>query len=147
MLNVNNFKGWKENILIVLGCMDINLAVSTKQLVPLNDKIPLRKIETFQKWERLNCLSLMIMKHGIPETFSGSEVDQVTSAKEFLTEIEKQFLKNDKVEICTILSNLISMRHKGKWNIKEYIMKMSLLVSKLKALWLELANDLFIHLV
>lgn len=86
-------------------------------------------------------------EHGIPETFSGSEADQVTSAKEFLTEIEKQFLKNDKAEICTILSNLISMRHKGKWNIKEYIMMISLLVSKLKALWLELSNDLHIHLV
>lgn len=48
MLNVNNFKEWKENILIVLGCMDINLAVSTEQLIPLNDKISLRKIETLR---------------------------------------------------------------------------------------------------
>lgn len=41
----------------------------------------------------------MIMKRGIPEIFSGVEADQVTGAKEFFKEIEKQFLKNDKAVV------------------------------------------------
>ena len=39
------------------------------------------------------------------------------------------------------------MRYKGKGNIREYIMEMSHLVSKLKALKLELSEDLLVHLV
>ena len=50
-------------------------------------------------------------------------------------------------ETSTLLANLISMRYKGKGNIMEYIMEMSHLASKLKALKLELSKDLLVHLV
>ncbi|XP_038989234.1 uncharacterized protein LOC120112994 [Phoenix dactylifera] len=39
------------------------------------------------------------------------------------------------------------MRYKGKGNIREYIMEMSHLASKLKALKLELSEHLLVHLV
>ena len=39
------------------------------------------------------------------------------------------------------------MKYKGKRNIREYIMEMSYIASKLKALKLELSNDLLMHLV
>ena len=39
------------------------------------------------------------------------------------------------------------MRYKGKKNIREYIMKMSNLVTKLKALKLELSEYILVHLV
>ena len=39
------------------------------------------------------------------------------------------------------------MRYKGKKNIREYIMKMSNLVTKIKALKLELSKDILVHLV
>ena len=39
------------------------------------------------------------------------------------------------------------MRYKGKENIREYIMKMSNLVTKLKALKLELSEYILVHLV
>ena len=48
-----------------------------------------------------------------------------------------------------ILANLILMRHKvnSKGNIREYIMQMSHIASKLKALKLELSEDLLVHFV
>jgi len=39
------------------------------------------------------------------------------------------------------------MRYKGKENIREYIIEMSHLASKLKALKLELFEDLLVHLI
>nr|KYP69415.1 hypothetical protein KK1_008605 [Cajanus cajan] len=39
------------------------------------------------------------------------------------------------------------MRYKSKGNIREYIMKMSNIASKLKVLKLELSDDLLVHLV
>ena len=92
-------------------------------------------------------MSLMIIKRGIPEAFRGAVSDEITLAKDFLTEIEKHFSKNNKEETSTLLASLISMKYKGKKNIREYIMQMSPIASKLKALKLELSEDLLVHLV
>ena len=51
------------------------------------------------------------------------------------------------VETTTILSKLVSMRYKGKENIREYIMEMFNLVTRIKALKLELSQDILVHLV
>ena len=83
-----------------------------------------------------------IIKRGIPEVFRGVVSDDITSAKEFIAEIEKRFAKSDKAETSTLLQNLISMKYQGKRNVREYIMEMSNIASKLRAL-----EDLLIHLV
>ncbi|KAL6312730.1 hypothetical protein AAG906_015128 [Vitis piasezkii] len=77
----------------------------------------------------------------------GAVTDEVTNASDFLAEIQKRFAKNDKAETSTLLASLISMKYKGKGNVREYIMEMSHLASKLKALKLELSDDLLVHLV
>jgi len=92
-------------------------------------------------------MSLMIIKRGIPEAFRGIVYDKITLAKDFLTEIEKHFTKNDKAETSTLLASLIFMKYKGKVNIREYIMQMSHIASKLKTLKLKLSEDLPVHLV
>ncbi|XP_021773654.1 uncharacterized protein LOC110737631 [Chenopodium quinoa] len=71
----------------------------------------------------------MIIKRGIPETFKGVVSDEVTSAKDFLAEIEKRFAKSDKAEISMLLNSLTSKEYKGKGNIRDYIMKISHIVS------------------
>ncbi|KAL6329854.1 hypothetical protein AAG906_037954 [Vitis piasezkii] len=131
MLNGTNFKDWKENMMILLGCMDIDLALRMPKPVELNEESTQEDEVYWGKWERSNRLSLMIMKRGIPEAFRGAVTDEVTNADDFLAEIRA----------------LISMKYKGKGNVREYIMEMSHLASKLKALKLELSDDLLMHLV
>jgi len=92
-------------------------------------------------------MSLMIIKRGIPEVFKGTVSDDIISAKEFLAKIEKRFAKSDKAKTSTLLWNLISMKYQGKGNVKEYIMGMLNIASKLRALKLERSKDLLIHLV
>jgi len=62
---------------------------------------------------------LMIIRCVIPEVFRGTVLDDITSAKEFLAEIEKRFARSDNVETSTLLQNLISMKYQGKGNIRE----------------------------
>lgn len=147
MLNGTNFKDWKENILIVLGCMDIDLALRMPKPNALTAQSTPEETVYFEKWDRSNRLSLMIMKRGIPEVFRGAITEDVTVAGEFLSEIQKRFAKNDKAETSTLLASLISIKYKGKGNVREYIMEMSHLASKLKALKLDLSDDLLVHLV
>ena len=127
--------------------MDLDLALRTEQPASLTDKSSNEDKRDIEKWERSNRMSLMIMKRGIPETFRGDVSEKVITASEFLKEIEKRFVKNDKAETSTLLTNLITMKYKGKTSIREYILEMSNIASKLKALKLELSEDLLVHLV
>ncbi|XP_074349400.1 uncharacterized protein LOC141689116 [Apium graveolens] len=143
MLNGTNYVMWKENVEIVLGCMDLDLALRKEQPVPTTDDL---KMDEIEKWERSNRMCLVIMKRTIPTGFRGS-IAESTSAKKFLSDIEQYFAKNEKAETSNLLSKLVTMKYKGKRNIREYIIEMSNLAGKLKELKLELLNELLAHLV
>ena len=49
MLNDTNFKSWQENLLIVLGVMDLDLALRTDSPPPLTDKSTSDKKEKNEK--------------------------------------------------------------------------------------------------
>ncbi|XP_073003536.1 uncharacterized protein [Typha latifolia] len=86
-------------------------------------------------------------KRSIPVAFRGTISDSITIAKEFLEDIKKIFVRNERSKIGTLLTKLISMKYKGKWNIREYIMEMSNVASKLRALKIEISDDLLVHLI
>ena len=89
MLNGSNFKIWKENVEIVLGCIELDLELRiecpTSTLENLNEA-------NIEKWERSNCLSLMLMKRSIPEAFWGS-INESVNATKFLLDIEQVFAR------------------------------------------------------
>ncbi|KAM6596360.1 hypothetical protein CsatA_006884 [Cannabis sativa] len=147
VLNGNNFKDLKVNIFIILGSKDLDLALRMDRLASLTKISTSKQRRIYEKWDRSNHTSLMIIKHDILEAFRGVVSEEVTDAIIFLGKIEKRFAKSKKVETSTLLKKLISMSFKGKENIKEYLMEMFCLVSKLKILKLELSDDLLVHLV
>lgn len=55
----------------------------------------------------------MIMKRTISKAFRDAILDKIETAKEFLEDIEKMFVKNEKSQIGTPLANLVSMKYKG----------------------------------
>ncbi|XP_074559580.1 uncharacterized protein LOC141837708 [Curcuma longa] len=127
--------------------MDMDLAIRTEQPPTPTVASSLEEKAKFEKWERSNRMSLMIIKRAIPEVFRGAVSKDTTNAKDYLAELEKRFAKSDKAETSTILKSLISMKYKGNGNIREYIMEMSNLASKLKALKLDLHEELLVHLI
>ena len=143
MLNGINFKIWKENVEIVLGCMELDLALRMERPTSTPKNLNEANIE---KWERSNRLSLMLIKHSIPEVFRGSIIESA-NAKKFLLDIAQVFSKNEKAETSTLLRKLVGMKYTNKENIREYIMEMSNIAGKLKALKLQLSDDLLVHLV
>ena len=77
-------------------------------------------------------------------TIRGDMLDKV-SAKSSLAEVSNWFAKSDKVDAIMRLNRLLNMRYNDKRNIKEYIMKMSNLIYKLKALKLKLSEEILVH--
>ncbi|RDX86156.1 hypothetical protein CR513_32549, partial [Mucuna pruriens] len=98
MLNETKFKVWKEVVVIVLGYMDLNLALWVEKLIPT--------LECF------NRMCLMIMKRLILEAFRALFFR--VSASRFLEKIEQFFVKNEKAETSNLLAKLISMKYKGR---------------------------------
>ncbi|XP_061347824.1 uncharacterized protein LOC133293296 [Gastrolobium bilobum] len=90
MLNGENFKLWKEQVEIVLGCMDLDNALRTEKPTSTPKNSNTDKVE---KWEHSNRICLMIMKRSVPEAFRGSIVE-TTDAKIFLKELEQYFARN-----------------------------------------------------
>ncbi|XP_052177550.1 uncharacterized protein LOC127791605 [Diospyros lotus] len=127
--------------------MDLDLVIRVDSLAPLTDTSTSHQMREIEKWERSNCMCMMIMKKAILEAFRGTISDKITTTEDFLANIEKRFAKNEKAKIGTLLKSLISMRCRGKGNIREYIMEMSHLAFKLKALKVELSEELLVHLV
>ncbi|KAI5412136.1 hypothetical protein KIW84_056987 [Lathyrus oleraceus] len=96
-----------------LSCMDLNLALRMKQPPSLTEFCTFEQRKYYKKWDRLNHMSLMMIKCGILEVFIGNISKEITNTKDFLAEIEKQFAKSDKAEINSLLPNLISMKYQG----------------------------------
>ncbi|RVW33834.1 hypothetical protein CK203_089087 [Vitis vinifera] len=71
VLNGTNFKKWKEHVIIVLGCMDLDFALREDRPLDLTSTSTAEQRSTMEKWERSNRMSLMIMKHSIPEAIRG----------------------------------------------------------------------------
>lgn len=66
MLSGTNFKSWQKNVMIVLGVMDMDLALRVPCLAPLTDTSSADAKRDMERWERSNRMSIMIMKKAIP---------------------------------------------------------------------------------
>ena len=72
VLNGTNFKKWKEHIIIVLECMDLDYALREDRPLDLTSANTAEQRSAMVKWERSNRMSLMIMKHSISKSIRGA---------------------------------------------------------------------------
>ena len=72
VLNGTNFKNWKEHVIIVLGCMDLDYALREDRPPNLTSVSTAEQRSTMEKWEQSNRMNLMIMKHSILEAIRGA---------------------------------------------------------------------------
>lgn len=82
------------------------------------------------------------MKRSIPENFRDFMKKMLLNSSRTLN---KRFAKNEKIEASNLLASLVSIRCEGKRNMREYIIEMSNIAFKLKALKLELSDNLLVH--
>nr|KAJ0209166.1 hypothetical protein LSAT_V11C400188070 [Lactuca sativa] len=132
--------------MLVLGSMVLDLALRIEQPI-LTATSSVENKRDAEKWDRSNRMSLMIIKSGVPEAFRGANEQSINAKDFFLLKLNNVSQKNDKAETSTFLQKMISMKYKGKGNIREHIMEMSHLASKVKALKLEISDDFLVHLV
>ena len=98
-----------------------------------------------KKWNILNRKCLMVVESTISDAIRGSILDCDT-ANEYLKKVESQFTGSSKAYASTLIKKLVNDKYSGG-GIREHILKMSNMTSKLKPIDLGLKDEFLNHLV
>lgn len=101
MLSSENYTEQKDKILLILGCLDLDLALCEDELpIPTDSSAPNAK-GAYERWERSNRLSLMLIKSHISQSIRGS-IRNCDKVKAYMKAIEEQFVSFDKALASTL---------------------------------------------
>ena len=73
--------------------MDLDSSFRHPKTGKLNDDSAPEDVLYYDKWVRCNRMSLMILKHNVPEVFRSAIANWVTSASEFLAKFKNVLQK------------------------------------------------------
>jgi hypothetical protein len=98
------------------------------------------------KWDAYNRKCLMVIKSSIKEAIRGA-VPNFETAKEYLKKVESQFTGSSKTYASTIIKRLVTEKYSFGSGVREHILKMSNMTSKLKPMDMGLKDEFLVHLV
>ncbi|XP_041011466.1 uncharacterized protein LOC121255257 [Juglans microcarpa x Juglans regia] len=142
-LTGNNYVRWKRDVEIALGLLGLDFALEDELSKP-TDKSTAEYVAEYQKWDRANRLCLKIIKRSISDSIMGAIPDN-DSAKKFLGAIGQKFVESDKAETGDLMDRLMSMKYDGSSGVREYIMKMIHISSKLEAFKIPIAEPFLVY--
>jgi hypothetical protein len=126
---------------LVKGENEIEVAWTARQRehAPLVMKYDLDKA----KWDQSNRKCLMVIKSSIMEAIRGA-IPESTTTIEYL-KVESQFPDSSKAYASTLIKRLVTEKYNGG-GIREHILRMSNMASKLKPMNMELPIEFLVHL-
>lgn len=145
-LRGDNFKIWKERILLQLGCMDIDYAIRKDEPHKITDTSTPEQILLYERWEKSNRLSVMYIKTKISAGIRGS-IEQHENVCELLKAIDEQFVTSDKALASTLIMKFTSLKLTGVRGVREHIMEMRDIVAQLKKLEVEMSESFLVHFI
>ena len=126
--------------------MDIDLALEEEEPPKPSDESTESEIAHHKAWVKSNKMCLKIMKHSISETIKGV-MPKTEKAKVFMIEIRNRFKRSDKAEVSSLLGRLTHASYNDHGNIREYIVELSDVVSKIRSFGLKIEDELLAYLV
>ncbi|KAK2992639.1 hypothetical protein RJ640_023949 [Escallonia rubra] len=145
-LSGTNFRKWKEQISIILGVMDLDYALRVDSPAALTAESSTEQKAAYEKWERFNRISLMIMKGSIMTAIRGAIPDS-DNAKLYLAHIEEQFQGSSKAHATTLITKMVTLKYSGSNGVHEHILRMNDMASQLKGLDMEISEGFLVHFI
>ncbi|KAL0386361.1 UNVERIFIED_CONTAM: hypothetical protein Slati_4605900 [Sesamum latifolium] len=145
-LRGDNYKVWKERILLHLGWMDIDYAIRKIEPAPITETSQPDEVDLYEKWERSNRLSVMFIKTKISPSIRGS-VDQHNNVYELLKAIDDQFVSSDKALASTLIMRFTSHKLTGLNGVREHIMQIRDIAAQLKSLEVDMSESFLVHYI
>nr|XP_051202032.1 uncharacterized protein LOC127315598 [Lolium perenne] len=97
------------------------------------------------KWDSFNRKCLMVIKRSILEAIRGA-IPQCDTASEYLKKVESQFTGSSKAYASTLIRKLVTTKYTGG-GVRDHILRMSHMSSRLKSMEMELPEQFIIHLI
>ena len=94
-LKGDNYKVWRERVLLQLGCRDIDYVIRKDEPSTLLATSTKAKVELYDKWERSNRLSIMFIKTHISTGIRGF-IEKHKKVRNLMKVIDEQFAKSEK---------------------------------------------------
>jgi hypothetical protein len=98
------------------------------------------------KWDASNHKCLMVIKSSIKEAIRGG-IPDCEIVKEHLKKVESQFTGSSKTYASTIIKRLVTEKYSFSSRVREHILKMSNMASKLVLMDMRLKDEFIVHLV
>ena len=133
-------------MLLALGCMDLDLALRIDEPETPTEQSTQANCALYERWERSNRLSMMVIKTHISQSIRGS-IPECRTIKELMGAIDEQFVSSDKAQASTLMAKLCSMRLKGTQNVRGHIMEMRDVSAQLKALDVDFSESFLVHFI
>ncbi|KAH9760840.1 Integrase catalytic domain-containing protein [Citrus sinensis] len=105
-----------------------------------------REKASYERWERSNRLSMMLIKAHVGKSIRGS-IPDCDKVNDYLNAIEQQFETSDKAMTSTLMSKLSSMKFTGTKGVREHIMEMRDIAARLKSLEIEISKSFLVHFI
>ncbi|XP_008799659.1 uncharacterized protein LOC103714250 [Phoenix dactylifera] len=146
ILNGSNYTEWKERMLILLGCIDLDLVLRVDKPPVLTEGATLEEKAFYDKWDCSNRLSLLLMSAHVGRNVKGS-IPECQTAHEFMEAVDQQFASSNKALASTLMAKLSSMRYSGSGSIREQIMEMRDIASQLNAIEITISDFFLVQLI
>ncbi|KAM7484845.1 hypothetical protein LguiA_000854 [Lonicera macranthoides] len=144
-LNGSNFKRWNQDLEIALGLMDLDLALREDEPPAITAESTIEQKQKKEKWDKANRMSILIMKRTMTDTVRGG-VASNDNAKAFLEGIGAKFKESQKAETSNLMTMLTTSRYDGTSGVREHIMKLSDVASKLNDLKVTVSDPFLVHM-
>ncbi|XP_049933540.1 uncharacterized protein LOC126410021 isoform X1 [Nymphaea colorata] len=143
LLDDSNYAEWKENVVFTLGYMDLDMALRRPEPPPLTPQSTRNQTVYFDKCERSNRLSMLLLQSGVDKNIRGA-IPPCRTVREFLDAVEAQFVSSHKTRASTLMSKLISMKYQGGGNIRQHMLEMRNIASQLNDMKLTISESFLI---
>ncbi|KAF5482002.1 hypothetical protein F2P56_002604 [Juglans regia] len=126
--------------------MDLDLALRVDEPLIPTESSSLVDNNTYERWERSNRLSLMLIKSHVCKNIRGS-IPECDKVKDYKKAIEEQFVSSDKALASTLMNKLSVMKHGKSKSVCEHIMKMRDIAAQLKSLEIQISDSFLVHFI
>ncbi|KAK2996736.1 hypothetical protein RJ639_025314 [Escallonia herrerae] len=125
--------------------MNLDYALRVDAPAALTAESSTKQKAAYEKWERSNCISLMIMKGSIMIAIRGAISDS-NNAKLYLAHIKEQFQGSSKAHATTLITKMVTLKYSGSNGVREHILRMNDMASQLKGLDMEISEGATVHI-
>ncbi|GAV83621.1 UBN2_2 domain-containing protein [Cephalotus follicularis] len=124
--------------------LDHALRIDTSAAITAQNTIEQRA--AYEKWERSNRMSLMIMKSSISVAIRGAISDS-NDTKTYIASVEEQFKGSSKAHASTLIMKMLTTRYDETSGVREHIIMMNDMASKLKGMEMAISEGFLVHFI